>query len=271
MQRASVIIVAIIAVVGGSLLFLAIDRARRSQELVECKRQLSVLGAGLHNYNGIFLHFPQGTYPNKALPPEKRLSWLVSVWPVSLGSGPDKVLIDWSAAWDVAPNREPKYTVLEDAGEREPIPFVTPWGMHCPASQVADAKDLPSFTHYVGVAGIGDNAATLPLSHKRAGFFGYDRKLRIAELVDGASNTMAIAETGWKNGPWTAGGFSTVRGVVPPPIGPDCYFGGTHAGGALFAFADAAVHFLNHSIDQRVFDALATIAGREQVGRVWDE
>ena len=37
--------------------------------------------------------------------------------------------------------------------------------------------ELPSPTHYLGVAGLGEDAPLLPLTDPRAGFFGYDRKV----------------------------------------------------------------------------------------------
>jgi prepilin-type processing-associated H-X9-DG protein len=65
----------------------------------------------------------------------------------------------------------------------------------------------------------------------------------------------------------------TVRGLEPqtsPYLGRASPFGGTHAGGAIVLFADGSARFLKESISPEVFQALATIAGGEEVGPVGD-
>ena len=78
---------------------------------------------------------------------------------------------------------------------------------------------MPGVTHYVGIAGVGEEAAQLPTDHPRAGIFGYDRKVSHENIKDGLSLTMTVVETATANGPWTAGGRATVRGLDPndPP------------------------------------------------------
>src|ERR1043165_9915030 len=66
-----------------------------------------------------------------------------------------------------------------------------------------------SFAHYVGITGVGADAAWLAIEHPHAGFFGYDRRLTDKDLNRGASNIMVVAETATKNGPWAAGGHPT--------------------------------------------------------------
>ena len=81
---------------------------------------------------------------------------------------------------------------------------------------------------------------------------------------------MMLAETTAGVGPWTAGGFTTVRGLDParrPYIGRGRQFGGTHPGGAMVAFADGSIRFLGESIDPQVFEALSTVAGGENIAR----
>ena len=87
------------------------------------------------------------------------------------------------------------------------------------------------------------------------------------------SNTLLLAETGLANGPWTAGGPATVRGLDQgrqPYIGRGRQFGGLHRGGVMVAMADGSVRFLSESIDPKVFEALSTVAGGESLPTQWD-
>jgi prepilin-type processing-associated H-X9-DG protein len=132
---------------------------------------------------------------------------------------------------------------------------------------------MPEPMTYVGIAGLGTDAPSLPIGHRRAGIFGYDRQTRMVDISDGASTTMMLAETRVTNGPWTAGGPATVRGLDPrrqPYLGRGQQFGGSHPGGAMVAFADGSVRFLHETIDARVFEALSTIAGGETLPDGWD-
>ncbi len=78
---------------------------------------------------------------------------------------------------------------------------------------------------------------------------------------------MMVIETAKDNGPWAAGGPSTVRGLDPtqPYIGSGRQFGGLHSGGAMAAFADGSVRLSSDRISPATFEALATIAGHEAV------
>jgi hypothetical protein len=146
----------------------------------------------------------------------------------------------------------------------------------CPANASRTQPPLPGPTHYVGIAGLGEDAAELPLSHPRAGFFGYDRKLKLDDLRAGGANTLAIAEV-TEGGPWTAGGPATVRGVSDdtPCLGEGGQFAGMHNGGSFpwskqvltnVLFADASVRPLSATISPTVFRGLVAIGGNGEVG-----
>ena len=95
---------------------------------------------------------------------------------------------------------------------------------------------------------------------------------RLQDIADGTSHTMMLIETRRALGPWTAGGPSSVRGVDPatrPYIGRGHPFGGYHPGGANVAMADGSIRFVKESVDPKVFEAAATIAGGEAVPDDW--
>ena len=146
-------------------------------------------------------------------------------------------------------------------------------GLSCPANHFKVRSGVPGPIHYVGIGGLGIDAPTLPGGHPRAGVFGYDHQTRMVDIKDGASTTMLLAETTFANGPWTAGGPATVRGLDPerqPYVGPDRQFGGSHRGGAMVAFADGSVRFLRGTIAPGVFEGLSTVAGGEILAEGWD-
>jgi hypothetical protein len=78
-----------------------------------------------------------------------------------------------------------------------------------------------------------------------------------------------VIETATANGPWAAGGPATVRGLKlqgASYLGRNGQFGSEHRSGSSKAlFVDASVRTLSASLDPSVFEALATIAGREEV------
>ena len=121
-------------------------------------------------------------------------------------------------------------------------------------------------THYVGMAGIGPDAASLPRDDPRAGIFGYRESRRLTDVPDGASNTIATIGVSDKLGSWAAGGAATVRGFTEKPYinGPDG-FGSGLPGGMYVGMADGSSRFLSSNIDPTVLEHLATAAGGESV------
>ena len=115
--------------------------------------------------------------------------------------------------------------------------------------------------HYVGVAGVGEDAATLPTGHPRAGVFGYGRKLQPKEISDGASNTMMIAGVNRRLGSWAAGGDATIRSFNKEPYinGPDG-FGTGQDDGMYVLMADGSVRFVSKKVDPLVVRRMAAAA-----------
>lgn len=229
----------------------------------QCANNLKQIGLGLLNYQASWDAFPAGTVNRPGLPHERRLSWLVSligfmeqIW----------LLIDFESGWDSDQNFLMKQRHEDDQGRSRIQPVGSVAIFHCPAVTAPNPARGPSHTSYVGIAGLGVDAPTLPITNRRAGFFGYDRCTRLEDVKDGMSTTMVVAETSVANGSWTAGGPPTVRGLDSarqPYLGVDRQFGGTHRGGSLVLFADGSVRFLGDAIDRRLFEGLSTIAGGE--------
>lgn len=248
-----------------AVLFPAVQKVRAAAARMSCANNLKQIGLAAHNYHDTKGFFPPGAMPNAALPPDQRLSFYVSLMPY-IESDPTYFQLAKEEAWDSPTN----IGVMRDVRFKY---------FHCPA-WVEEAKDATltghlAITNYLGVAGVGADAATQPLDAPGVGIFGYDCSLKIADVKDGLENTALVFETGHDLGPWMRGGPATVRGVDPNGLP----FGGTHlrrtwtyqkrADGFNVLLADGAVRFTASDISAEVLAALATAAGGEQLPAGW--
>jgi hypothetical protein len=264
-----VVAILLLALVVGGLVLSAIAKVRTAAQLVKCQNNLKQIGLGLHTYHGTYGHFPSGTVPNADLPPDRRLSWATEVWPAFMAGG-YKSLLGPSQPWDAEGNCPPRCLrrVNTDTGEMREELMGELGCFICPANPARTGPGLPCPTNYLGVAGVGEGAAELPLTDPRAGFFGYDRRLSEKDLTDGAATTLMLAEA-VDGGPWTAGGRATVRGLVAdgrPYLGKGGQFTSLHRATNV-VFADNSVRPLSAAVSPRVLEALATVAGSEDDGQ----
>jgi hypothetical protein len=133
-----------------------------------------------------------------------------------------------------------------------------------PSAGEQKVNGLP-VTEYVGLAGVGADGPTLPVTSPRAGVFAYDRVTRLEDIKDGTSNTIMISECNKDLGSWAAGGRATIRALTKKPYidGPDGL--GGHPEGMQVGLADGSVRFISKSIDPTVLEALTTINGGEAI------
>ena len=117
-------------------------------------------------------------------------------------------------------------------------------------------------THFVGVAGVGLDAADYDIKDPRAGVFGYDRITRFDDIKDGKATTILMLQVPpTYPRPWIAGGGATIMGVpeknsVKPFVLPITHDGkkGTYA-----IMVDGSVRFIPETIPDEVFKAMCTI------------
>lgn len=119
--------------------------------------------------------------------------------------------------------------------------------------------------HFVGLAGVGGDAGTLPKKHPRAGAFGYSRKTTRDDLVDGLSVTALLAGVTSPLASWAASSAS-IRPLTQEPYvnGPDG-FGTGQPDGMLVLMADGSVKLLPLETDPEVMRRLVTIADGKPV------
>lgn len=258
------IVVIVIIIVLIALLLVGIQQMRATAARMTCANNLKQHALAIYNYESAYECFPPGTLPNAALSPEERLSFHVAVVPyVECGSLYRHIAKKekWDALGTIA--------AMENHGAKY---------YHCPAwigPPDSMRADYLAITNYVGVAGIGFDAATRPSDSPEIGFFGYDRKVKKEDVKDGLENTAMLFETAHEVGPWIRGGPSTVRAVETDAT----LFGNTHyrtswtfskrADGFNIALGDGSVRFTKPDIDIAVLRSLATIAGGEDISSEW--
>jgi prepilin-type processing-associated H-X9-DG protein len=271
MQRGVVVAVAVLgALLVGGFAVTYVVKVRAAAADAGCKNNLRELAlfAALHNNpkpgrdDGRFLHeIPAGTVVLPGVAPADRLSWVVPSLPGLDQRRQDVAAVlaavDRAQPWAAAPNQQAATARLVV--------------LLCPAAPAEAPPDAPAPTQYLGIAGLGADAAALALTSPpspRAGCFRYDAPTPFAVVAagDGLSQSLLFGERAADVGPWLRGGPATVRGLddaagAPPYVGPGGQFGGCHTQKANWAFADGAVRFLTDRVDPAVLARLATIAG----------
>lgn len=205
---------------------------------------LERLGALLLEYVEIEGAFPAGTVSAPNLPVDQRLSWQAV-----LANRLDDVhpSVSWDHAWN-----DPVNDLFVRRRLRE---------FQNPGVAPLTGDDGYPATHFVGVAGVGADAARLPISDLRAGIFGDSRRTRLADIRDGTSNTWLALGVREQLGSWGAGGRSTVRGLSREPYvnGPDG-FGTGEADAMHVLFADGSVRKVGAGTDPRLLRSMAAMA-----------
>jgi hypothetical protein len=129
-------------------------------------------------------------------------------------------------------------------------------------------------THFVAVSGLGldsaDYKANDPAVAKKLGIFGYDRATKL-EDIKAPGNTIALLMVPpTTKMPWLAGGGSTVRGISDDDkdddiVQPFVCVKHENKEGTYAIMGDGKVRFIAKNIDPKIFRAMCTINGGEQI------
>lgn len=237
------------------------------------------LGKAVKAYVDAHKEFPRGTLDRPAdptssrvWPPDQRVSWLAELLPY-LGQGIVRDKIDATKSWQDPVNFNSSVTLVPEFLNSS-SPQDT-WRVVYPRLHVPNyiGWDMPrAATHFVGMAGVGLDAAMYtpkdpPEVVKKMGVFGYDRATTFQDITDGLENTILMIQVPPPyQGPWIAGGGSTVRGV--PETNSIRPFVSTSYEGRRGTFAimcDGTVRFIPETISDQNFKAMCTIKGGETV------
>lgn len=262
-----ILVLMLLLLAGLGLVYL--NQSRAAANRAGCRnnlRMLAMMGTPFVNVDGQVMvakdaKLPASVWPgtiaNAALAPEERLSWVVLALPTlsEPNLGDDWKRIDRDVKWDAPANRKVAEAVLRTMISPGHVPPLT-------AGEPAPAM-------YVGIAGLGNDAATLSLTEPlspRAGAFRYDAVTPFEVIIrhDGVSQSFLFGQTISDLGPWIRGGSSTVRGFEesrPILARSGGQFGGALSEGSFFAFVDGSVRLFRYETDVNILKALATIAG----------
>lgn len=209
----------------------------------DVEQQLTRLGKILRKRLEVDGHFPAGMVDSSDL--ETKFSWQAGLFASASENrvAPPK----WDRGW-----RDP---VNGRFVRRRLSIFLNP-----ALDQLASEEGFPA-GHFVGMAGVGADAADLPREHERAGIFGNERKTRPEDIKDGLAHTILLAGVQSRLGAWAAGGPATVRPLVHEPYinGPDG-FGTGEKEGMWVLMADGSVVFRSVKTDPAVLRAEAAMA-----------
>lgn len=270
------VVIAIIAILI-ALLLPAVQQVREAARRMSCLSNLKQIALALHNYESQHRCFPIGCMecvpPSFPPPPTfraRQIAWNAYILP-QLEQANVYNLFDFNAAFRAAGNQAAAGTPLSV--------FLCPsaWQGDRPGPDSGDVNGNGAFdpgdglawTDYGGLFGVSHDTPTILPEHE--GMMIYDRVVRMRDVTDGLSNTLAIGEcTGrgnalqahWANGQ----NLFDQRHDLPINITRDNELYSDHTGGVNVALADGSARFLGESIDQSILIGLLTRSGGEVIG-----
>jgi len=312
-------VLVVIAIIGVlvALLLPAVQAARQAAMRAQCLNNLKQVGIALHNYYEVNNTFPPGYVSHD----EEKTAGSGTSGAIA-NCRPDPVVPNqmvghpgWAWGTMLLPQLEQtpsfneinfQFTAIDWENSTANLyhigSYLCPADTPSPTVSVTDqtrATNIESLatSNYLGVFGTG-TIADIPLDSD--GIFGRNSVVRLSDLLDGSSNTMAVGERssnisdvvwaarvpgGWLFPPAgaTGPGGTTVTpipagamvlapvGTVDGPRTPNNLsghledFSSRHPGGVNFLFGDGSVRFVKDSISYRTFLSLATRAGGEVI------
>ncbi len=165
-----------------ALLLPAVQSAREAARRMQCRNNLRQMGIALHNYHGT-----NGSFPSGVVAPTCAL-WSGLLLP-QLEQQPLYDTIEWNGQWnqDDSPNARACAVLL-------PV-------FRCPSAGVPDHLDTAGMPNRVPCTYLACASGTLSressdprIGLRNDGVFYVDSAIRIGEIGDGTSNTVAVGE-----------------------------------------------------------------------------
>jgi prepilin-type N-terminal cleavage/methylation domain-containing protein/prepilin-type processing-associated H-X9-DG protein len=266
----------VIAIIGVliSLLLPAVQAAREAARRAQCTNNLKQLALALHNYHDVNNALPAGmavtALPSGAFATSHGL--FVPLLPY-LEQGPLYASANFNVTLFDPPNSTVRATGLSALWCPSDIGVDAPGAVYGVSRYTSYVGNLGPWTHQptnVGQLGV--------LAGQLQGLFHYQSALRLAEVTDGTSTTLALGEHAaglrprflpaasvpffhlWFSGDYRDTNFQALFPMNPQNRAPTTTANAIsaassfHPGGCNFAFLDGSVRFLKDTIDSWPID-----------------
>jgi prepilin-type N-terminal cleavage/methylation domain-containing protein/prepilin-type processing-associated H-X9-DG protein len=289
------VVIAIIAVLIG-LLLPAVQKVREAASRIKCASNLKNIGLALHRHHDTYGMFPPGRVDAPFTVPQGKI--------IQGGHGFFPFLLPYLEQEALA--RIYRWDRRAQGPENQPVATTQLKVLQCPSAEPdrwATAVEDPTNYSYGGKGACGDYGGVReidtrlvalglvdPAAHYQ-GVLTRNYLTRLADITDGASQTLLVTEyagrpqlwragrpvpgtyvsgAAWVGGPLMLGQGSSYDGAKKPgPCAINCTNNrevySFHPGGVNAVFADGSGHFLRAGIDIRIFARLVTRAGGEVV------
>jgi len=272
------VVIAIIAILI-ALLLPAVQQVREAARKTACKNSMKQIALALHNYEATHAAFPFGVLGGSG---STAAANVLTTWQTMLLPFLEQTALYTQYNFNVR---------FDHALNASAVKTVVPTYL-CPSQPEASlVNNLFGPSHFAANAGTtpgADDGLLYPLS-----------SVRMRDLIDGTSNTIASGEIAYEFGGWARGAINAgggggggsgqgfARGVlrwwkaapacalpgINPPV-TNCsgsverqfQFSSAHTGGCHFSLSDGSGRFISENIDINVLKSLLTRSGGEPVG-----
>jgi prepilin-type N-terminal cleavage/methylation domain-containing protein/prepilin-type processing-associated H-X9-DG protein len=252
------VVVAIIGILA-ALMLPAVQAARETSRRAQCQNNLRQIGIALHLYHSAQGYLPTGCVDKRVPivnPNGRQLAWSVELLP-NLDQPALRKSVDVTAAYDGADNA-PAATIVVST-------FLCPSTVRLAPGRDGAIVGNPlagNGLRYQGAAiDYGGVYGAAQISPSANGVFLYDRPVKLSEVSDGTSHTLAVAEDagrGWlMNGEWINGeNIYDVGGLINTQQDNEIW--SDHWGGAMVLWCDGSVVLLAETMELAVIRAVCT-------------
>ena len=286
------VVIAIIAVLI-ALLLPAVQQAREAARRTQCRNNMHQIGLALHNYHDAYGCLPSGAVGLRGRPQD---GWPMHTWMTMI-----LPFVDESALYNAY-----NFSLRFDNGGNTTVTRAFIAQYVCPSSSTDGVVGEFGMSHYAGSAGAKLYSSSGGVGcEQQSGVLFAVSSVRVRDIRDGTSNTIAAGEIcrslgGWAKGWAGAGGgggggdasrtggcacprgairwgqcktgcapgfnvFGHKHGSPQKPYDEMLQFNSVHEGGAHFVLCDGSARFLSENMDVGVYQALLTRANNEIV------